>query len=625
MNDLDKIKNSMLWSAYGDALGFITELADVRVLKIRTGGIDHIERLIPWTRRLGGRYGVAYNLPMGCYSDDTQLRLAVCRSVQDDGTFDPDTFSKVELPIFLSYCLGTGLGTRAAAESLVRQSVQWNTNFFKTGRSIYVNGGGNGAAMRIQPLVWACAESTSDKTLLLNVIRNTIITHGHFNAIVGACFHALELRRWMATGAPPDVATLDHTLDCIEGIPDIIRKDDELSLMWLPAWENASGKDANAALSDVMSTMREDVKKAKLALSTRRNEQEKCYTSLLTDLGARERSRAGCACKTSLLASVLGRLYVDAPSAGLVVAANELGSDTDTIATMAGALLGVVHSSEPPEDVLDKAYMLVEAGRLHQIRQKEPVPSHAYPDMATWRPPRAALDATLLDGESLYLKGMGALVPVNDPIEQKSRTPVMWHLCTLPWGQSVIVRHRQTPSALTPEDKPVPLRMPHRAPKHAGRTQGQIRKQSDTEQLGFLGFNQTEPEFKPPEQHTEVDFEKLVSEIVAADFTPAAIGARLLTVASGPEALGRAVELSLALAKVVRKKRKSRSRKGGSARDIDSLTDKVIVGGFEPAEVGQAFLDLVGTKKNEWMLVAYAAIISKARVVRERRKQGLER
>jgi hypothetical protein len=32
-----QIVNSALWAAYGDALGFITELADKRILKSRTG------------------------------------------------------------------------------------------------------------------------------------------------------------------------------------------------------------------------------------------------------------------------------------------------------------------------------------------------------------------------------------------------------------------------------------------------------------------------------------------------------------------------------------------------------------------------------------------------------------
>ena len=34
---LRKVTNSSLWAAYGDALGFITEMADEKKVKYRTG------------------------------------------------------------------------------------------------------------------------------------------------------------------------------------------------------------------------------------------------------------------------------------------------------------------------------------------------------------------------------------------------------------------------------------------------------------------------------------------------------------------------------------------------------------------------------------------------------------
>ena len=46
MAPLNTIVNSMLWAAYGDALGFITELCDKKTLKYRTHGIDYVTQLI---------------------------------------------------------------------------------------------------------------------------------------------------------------------------------------------------------------------------------------------------------------------------------------------------------------------------------------------------------------------------------------------------------------------------------------------------------------------------------------------------------------------------------------------------------------------------------------------------
>ena len=73
---LESIKRSSLWAAYGDALGFITELSDEFSVKKRTKGHSRVTALIPWTRRIGGQFGINIELPKGCYSDDTQLRLS---------------------------------------------------------------------------------------------------------------------------------------------------------------------------------------------------------------------------------------------------------------------------------------------------------------------------------------------------------------------------------------------------------------------------------------------------------------------------------------------------------------------------------------------------------------------
>ena len=46
-----------LWAAYGDALGFISELVSEKGLKRRTRG-EALDRLMAWERRVGGRGGV---------------------------------------------------------------------------------------------------------------------------------------------------------------------------------------------------------------------------------------------------------------------------------------------------------------------------------------------------------------------------------------------------------------------------------------------------------------------------------------------------------------------------------------------------------------------------------------
>ena len=103
---------SALWAAYADALGFITELTDRSGLR-RRAKVDRVTEATAWTRLVGGRFGALAKLPPGCYSDDTQLRLATSRAINGDGHFDVEAFAKVELPVCFSDSLGAGAGTKA--------------------------------------------------------------------------------------------------------------------------------------------------------------------------------------------------------------------------------------------------------------------------------------------------------------------------------------------------------------------------------------------------------------------------------------------------------------------------------------------------------------------------------
>jgi len=91
------IRNSALWAAWGDALGFPTELTDEQGV-IRRVGTPIVVTPKSWRRRVGGRFGVVVELPAGAYSDDTQLRLATSRAIRGDGSFAVEAFAKIELP-----------------------------------------------------------------------------------------------------------------------------------------------------------------------------------------------------------------------------------------------------------------------------------------------------------------------------------------------------------------------------------------------------------------------------------------------------------------------------------------------------------------------------------------------
>ena len=229
-----RIRRSALWAAYGDALGWISELTDKAGLMKRTGGAPLCEP-IAWNRRVGGRTGVVASLPRGCYSDDSQLRLATSRAIRPYG-FDMDAFTKVELPVWLSYALGSGKSTSAAAMNLAKSKPSWFANTFKG----WTASGGNGAAMRIQPHVWAARRPDEALSFLPDVVRNAVCTHSHPTGLMGAVLHALCVAHTMATGHRPSPDDLQTAIGVAERLPEIIESDRELGY-WRTAFEKEAG------------------------------------------------------------------------------------------------------------------------------------------------------------------------------------------------------------------------------------------------------------------------------------------------------------------------------------------------------------------------------------------------
>src|SRR5262249_26330699 len=212
-----RVTNSVLWAAAGDALGFVTELTDAAGLKWRTGGTA-VRTTIPWRRSVGGKFGTVVDLPAGVYSDDTQLRLATSRAIRSEGQFDVEAFAKVELPVWMCYSLGGGISTKAAAGALCHPDVNWFSNFFSTNSTHYIDAGGNGAAMRIQPHVWA-SKNLDASDYVPNVLRNALCTHGHMRGIFGAVFHAFCLAEALKTGVVPNSAVWLRGLELARKIP----------------------------------------------------------------------------------------------------------------------------------------------------------------------------------------------------------------------------------------------------------------------------------------------------------------------------------------------------------------------------------------------------------------------
>lgn len=553
------IRESMLWAAYGDALGFITELCSKSYLPRRTGGENRVTELIPWKRRIGGEFGVYVELPAGCYSDDTQLRLATCRSIRGDGFFDVETFSKVELPIWLSYSLGAGRGTKTAAEFLKKSQIQWNTNFYKSDYSEYINGGGNGAAMRIQPHVWCAKRQKDSAEILKDVIRNTIITHGHSRAIVGAAFHALTLRETLLNERIPNPSAWFSIVDKLKKLPEIIHSDEELLFYWLPHWEEETQKSIKQAILQSVEELREDIGVAEKTLTKARvNESAgETYAQLVKQIGCLQRNLAGSGPKTALLASYLSYVFQDRPQEGLIEAVNLFGSDTDTIATMAGAIMGVIAKNDPPEEVADIKYIVEESERLYKISEGQNTRSHLYPDMLYWRPARTKIDVVGQYNGKWVVLGLGEANPMKTVAEKGGKYPSTWQWFCLEFGQTILVKRRPKPKNFTKDL--LPVKITTKEIKDKG-TKVSDEKYKEDMKKQVLKEKELWDEGKFANIHEELDFtiEIATDNAIRSGFKDELVGQILMKLAEQEDG----IEKSIAFAAIIAKAKQARMKKG---------------------------------------------------------------
>jgi len=439
----DRVVSSAVWAAWGDALGFVTELADASLLERRTG-LTRIDETVAWRRQVGGKFGALVEIPVGCYSDDTQLRLATARAIDPTGLFDINAFSKVELPTFLAYGLGVGRGTRAAAKALSGSKTSWSGNFFETQDASYLRGGGNGAAMRIQPHVWASSNRGDFDSWVNPLIRNVVTTHGHPRAIAGAVFHACTLAVTLEDGSVPDPSGWRKIVEWLPSIQGVISTDDELSELWLPLWERSSEIKLEEALQLTTEEMLQQIQ----SLTRDGGSLHESWDEVVASVGGFDPDTRGSATASALLAAKLAFDGSTDAAGALRTAVNTLGSDTDTIASMAGALLGAAQPSQPPSRVLDVEFITQIASWLESVSRGSAKGRFRYPDLLKWSVPRSPMDLVgFVDGD-LALAGIGLLTPLEEGRVGGGSTPALWQWAELSFGQTVLVRRRPDPRQL---------------------------------------------------------------------------------------------------------------------------------------------------------------------------------
>lgn len=362
--DRNRIVGGLLGVAVGDALGWPMEDRGNRV-----GGTAKVRPdwdLVSWRRREGGGYG-PHEQPVeaGSVSDDTQLTLAVARSVlhRDDWLA---YWTRVELPLWTVYERGGGGATKRAAQTWLRGHPPWHEAEKPKAVSRYFEAGGNGTAMRC---LGHCAVAADWDELALRLDEDGATTHGHPRALLGArvygwaAFHGLHRGSKLRYGE-----LIERVLDAEQEWSRPPRLPDD--------WYLAAERAARGYEGEWRRTVDELRRALEISRAGIGEGAVAVDHPVLEELGAFGQA-SGAGTVTAVASIFLAARYLSQPQQGLMAAAFARGADTDTLAAMTGGLLGLLLGGEWLRPlagrVQDSEYIQELARQLELRRAADPI------------------------------------------------------------------------------------------------------------------------------------------------------------------------------------------------------------------------------------------------------------
>lgn len=357
-------------AAVGDALGWPQENRSSNVDRTMPSPMMTFRR---WRRRGGGRFN-AYEETIGSgeYSDDTQMSCAVARSLTK-GSAWYDWLTRVELPHFPIYQRGGGKALLAACRAWSAGVAPWQPHR-ETDAGSYFAAGGNGGAMRVLP--HALAAAAADRPVSkADVLRDTVTTHGHPRAVIGALVQAVALRTALTVVETLGYGQLiDALLDdpaAWAALPEL----DEMPAGWLDAWLASALGDFEQTWQATTEEMTGLLVVARKAIGAGALSDE---LGTLRELGCTGTKTVGSGTISAAGAVFLASRSAANPRAGLLSAAFLPKADTDTLASMTTSLLAALAGQEwlAPLDreVQDSAYLTNLALEIMSARRTETPP-----------------------------------------------------------------------------------------------------------------------------------------------------------------------------------------------------------------------------------------------------------
>lgn len=445
MPSSERAVGAIVGAAMGDALGWPHE---DRSRRVGANGEKPSLRLFDWQRKAGGQFNSHIEpVVAGAYSDDTQLLLATARSLQYGVNWE-SWFIDVELPMWLLYERGGGLAVKAAAQSWADGRPPWANNKL---REKYINAGGNGVAMRVLPHV-LFGGGRSFAGIHKQVISNGFATHFHPRALVGAALYAYVVHVAVTRVSPIGYGELiDKAFAGLKEWstfrPEFFRTGHELrrpvALItdeYVRLWDETVEE-----MLHLLSICSDGMQAGPLAMDK----------IILEKLGAFGKE-AGAGTRSAAAAIFLASRFASDPRAGLAFSAYEGSSDSDTIASMAGAILGAINGTSW---LIDDASSLEDREYLYRVA--ETVHSGEQIIREIHRVKASDIDAcksALVDGETRFALPDGRALSVLDSAELSNpgaRTRITMYRTRTSDGQTMHVKiiNRKTEARL-PETAP---------------------------------------------------------------------------------------------------------------------------------------------------------------------------
>ncbi len=360
----NRFLGSILWSAIGDALGWPTKYAYTYGDRGLQPFYAHpLQGFVPWRLRDQGQPHSTELIAPGTYSAHTQLMLALANSIESDGLFNPEHFASIELPLWLRAARAADETSLAAARHLFQGGIAWSQNFYSTPRRNYFQARTNDALVRSLPIV--LTSIGAERRIILQTFVQTLITHGHPEAMLGTILYALSLHFVLSASSTLDGdAMLAYLAEQLSSI-SLVAMDDERLVLWTRQWNERTRQDfwliwrtlAQSAIHNF-----ELIASPILPLA--------CYKQV----GARHPATKDYTLPTLSVALCLFYQYWQQPERALLTAVDTFGSATDVIGACVGALLGALYGlscpalpASLPDTLQDDATLRDVARRLYAI------------------------------------------------------------------------------------------------------------------------------------------------------------------------------------------------------------------------------------------------------------------